>query len=189
MRTAWTWITPPSGSPVTVDKFRWHARIDGDEDARLAELLEAATMMCQRYSGRAIQPQVIQYNVYEWPFISFVEGLDLSVYTDEWIELPFGPINEILSVKTIDIDNVSKNVKYKFDDKQDPWRVYPLNCTGTISIEYKSGGLDEYTTNEIEQAILHIAARLYEHRGDCDNIATIELSGAKSILDSLRRSW
>jgi len=188
MNTAIKWIVSPEGSPVDVERFKWYARIDEDETERLEEILEAATMMCQRYSGRAVMPQVIQYTVRDWPVSVVAGGLSRDIYSDAWIELPWGPITGILSVQSYDIDGTLKNVDYKTDSNTDSWMVLPLSGQNIV-IDYVAGMFGEYVPEEMTQAILMVALRIYENRGDCDKFAAIEQSGAKQILDTLKRSW
>lgn len=190
------YITPPSGSPVSAEDFRWQGRIDCDSDSRLNQLLERATLLCQQYSGRAIMPQRIAYTVIGWPgFYARMGGL--STEYDEkstFIALPYGPVVQIVSFQSFDIDNVATDIDYYVDKQSDPWHVSPESISSdsiSIVVTYDCGMLesDSIPYDMMSQAIMLLAARLYENRGDQNMGDIMKDSGAAQILDTMRTAW
>jgi uncharacterized phiE125 gp8 family phage protein len=189
-------IIPPSGSPVSADDFKWHARIDCDDDTRLNQVLERATNLCQHYSGRAIMYQRIEYTVVRWPGVYAIMGGLEAEYSkrSSWLTLPYGPVQQIISLTSYDAENVAETLAYYVDDKSDPWRIIPETIpSNSISVvvifDAQLLESDSIPYDRMSQAILLLAARMYEHRGDESNEDAVKLSGAADILDTMRSAW
>ena len=140
--------------------------------------------------------QRIEYTVVRWPGVYAIMGGLEAEYSkrSSWLTLPYGPVQQIISLTSYDADNVSETLAYYVDNKSDPWRIIPetipWNSISVVVIfDAQLLESDSIPYDRMSQAILLLAARMYEHRGDESNEDAVKLSGAGDILDTMRSAW
>ena len=138
--------------PVTLDELKRHLNMlfdtDGsydfsDDDDYLTSIIPQARESLEAYTGLSFAPKTI-----------------VAVLRNELgdIEIPYGPITAVASVKDEDDNNVTcKIVGNQFKKIADPWLPY-------LKVTYTAG----YTSlpNALKRAILEEAAFRYSHRGE-----------------------
>jgi uncharacterized phiE125 gp8 family phage protein len=183
--------TAPTGSPVSVLELADQLRLDipTGEDTLLSAYLDTATLYVRDYTSRSIQPQ-------QWTrIISPIEepirlARDYSI-ARERILLMYPPVTDILDVYRVRVDGtILDDLDYKADLTQTPAEIWLNAWPGfetQIRIDYLAGyGEYEDLPAPIKQAIIQMAAYLYEHRGDCDAAGLVMQSGAAALLAPYR---
>jgi uncharacterized phiE125 gp8 family phage protein len=163
-------VTAPTAALVTLDRFKQHARITTDADDDLAEVyVAAATAYVEDYLARSLRAQTWRVWLDCWP--------------GSLVRLPRGPVAAISSVTTYDADNVSavcSTAVYRLENAMEPAMLvlvdgqsWPedLRERGGIAIEYTTG--TAAVPAPISQAVLFLAAHLYEQREPMATGATI----------------
>jgi len=161
--------TQPSEEPVTIAEIKIHLHMDADqtaEDTLLTSLITAARSYVEQYTGRALVTQTWYGYLDQFP-------------GNDYINIPFGNLDSVTSVKTIDSagDEITLTVttQYLVDSDSEPGRVvlpysvswpsitpYPVN---PIVIEFVCGyGLAVAVPDGLKSAIKLIVGDLYEHR-------------------------
>jgi len=161
--------TQPSEEPITTTEAKTHLHMDADqtaEDTLLDSLIIAARSYVEQYTGRALVTQTWYGYLDQFP------GKD-------HINIPFGNLDSVTSVKTIDsVGNettLTVTTQYLVDSDSEPGRValpysvswpsitpYPVN---PIVIEFVCGyGLAAAVPDGLKSAMKLIVGDLYEHR-------------------------
>ncbi len=152
-------------------------------DPMLPALCVAATNTAREYLRRAVVPTQIQLNLESWPVIgavgAWVSGNRAQLAT--WVELPYtGPL--------IAIDSVTDSDGQPVTDYQvsqgNPARYSMTARQAPLTITYTTGW--RVTPPDIIEAILMIAAYMYEHRGQCATGNIVAESGAAWLLSTYR---
>lgn len=155
--------------PISLDELKAHLRIELDitaEDALLNSIIKAATEQAQGLTGRALITQTWEYYIDQWPF-------------GGQINLPLPPLQSITHIKYTDsngtestfdaasysVDNISYVGRVVLNSGYS-WPSVDLNNTNPIKITLIAGFGDNETDvpQTINQAILLLAANLYEYR-------------------------
>lgn len=181
-------ITPPTTLPVTVEEARANGKIEISEDDAFVEgLIRAALSRAERFTGRAFEPQTWEVTI--------------DLFPDNEIELPFGPVTEVLSVKytdTLGAEQTMSPIDYVVDlSSADGWVVlvegvpWPtaMETINAVRVRYKAGdGTDKYP--DVKQAILLMVEHWYENRshGSSDTVKPIPLN-AEYMLELHRRQY
>ena len=197
-------IAQPVVEPLTIDECRAHLEaqryddttIDDADDAMIGGLLSAAREHCEQFLGLSLAPCTLEIALDRWPTVA----LDGATY----IELPMGPVREILSFTAgepsssstdMDVDPAS----YVLDTYSAPNRVVPVSAwpsvgaaTNAIKVTYAAGyGVDtdggEPLPKALRSAILLVLGHLYRNREDSTDKAMAALPlGAESLMRPLR---
>lgn len=197
-----TLITPPAEEPVSVEAFRSYMRDPADPDADLARMIKAAREHVEETASLALFDQVREFTLDAWPGVGG-DGLGWwdgvrqgSIMQDapRFVELPRGPLISVVSVKTFAADGTDSTMAatgYYADTGQRPGRLalvpgvawpIPGRPTAGIAIRYRAGFTDlALIPSAAQQAILQIAAHLYENRGDDATALTIPQSATRLI--------
>jgi len=159
-------------------------------DPNLAGLLKSATGAVIRYLGYDLLARDWVLKHWDWPTSGTTANPTLSGqagYAKREIVLPYANILSVDSVlvygtastdyetRTDSIVFGSSAVIFSNDgDNQDP----------AIEVGYSAGfgATDDDVPEEIKEAILLLAAFMYEHRGACSSLNQIKESGAESLL-------
>lgn len=126
-------VTPPAALPVTLAECKTHCRIDGTmDDGYLQSLMFQATAQAENITRRALVTQTWLYYLDEWP-----DG--------DFIELPFGCLQSVTSIKYKDSDGTEYTFStdyYDADTTHDP---------GSVVLEYGESWPSEtlYPSNPI----------------------------------------
>ena len=177
--------TAPTQEPLTLQEVKDYLRLDDALDERvLQELVEAARMFCEDYTGRALMTQTLTmtidgYNELADPLFEGTRTVPYLNYYKSYIDIPKAPVQSITSVKTFDdADNATTfaTTKYYVDTQREPSRIvlrtgetFPsaLRVANAIEVIYVAG----YASRAALPAPLRIGmlqhiAYLYEQRGD-----------------------
>lgn len=196
-----TIITPPASFGVTTADMEAFLNLSAGQDAALLQaFIEASYDAIRQYIRRSIITETLELRMDGFPGYDDKReiGLGPGVHTVSipWltngdaraVDLPFGPVQSIVSVTTFKRDNSSavfSTAEYGFDRS----RLY-LNESATwpdslrnrdaVAIRYTSG--DAAPPKAIIQAIKQHVAVMYECREGCDLPAA-----CKAILQAYRR--
>ena len=155
--------TAPASEPVSLAEAKTHLRVDSSaEDDLINSLISAARQWAEKYTNRSFITQT-------W-----------ELYLDdlyECIELQYGAVQSVTSVKYYDTDNSLQTLSsdnYDTDLISLPARItraynvtYPntYNRTNAVIIEFTAGyGDASDVPDSIKSAILLLVGHLYENR-------------------------
>lgn len=115
-------ITQPTEEPVLAAECRLAARLSTTQLDSLIEdvYIPAARRVCEQRTGRSLVTQTLKLTLDAWP-------------ADHEIELPFGPVQSVTSVKYLDLNGVQQTVSttvYELEVESD---------AGSAEIRLKSG--------------------------------------------------
>lgn len=166
-----------SAEPVTVADVKRHLNLlfdtdgsysFGDDDTLIEGLITASRKYLEEYTG-----------------LSFGEKTIIAVLRNELgeIEIPYGPIVEIVSVKNADGEELTADTDYKLQGRKYPKLVCP--CASYVEIEYTAG----FATlpADLKQAVIVEAAWRYHHRFD-EMDANAYCRQSLELCASLKRS-
>lgn len=159
-------LAPPAMEPVTLSEARQFLRLDQtEEDDLLATLITAARLMIEAAAGRCLVEQRWRIVLDRWP-------------TGGEIRLPLSPLARIEAARVYDVLGVAQPVAEAAltpDRSADP----PLiRVTGEVPEMGRSHGAVEIDVvagygataaqvpAPLRQAVLRLAARWFEERGD-----------------------
>lgn len=172
-----TILTPPVSDPVSLAAAKLFLRVDhDDEDELITRLLGAATHAVEAGSGRVLIARRVRETLDFWRPDSVGGAL-----------LGASPVTNIVAVRLI-ASNGSESVidpdTYRLDGARDRPRIIfthglpaILRAAGAVEIDYDCGLAEDAADvpPALTQAVLHIAAALYEAR-----------EGATAIPESAR---
>ena len=160
-------ITPPVNEPVTMPELKIHSRITIDsEDDLIERYIITARKRIENILGRVLITQTLDYYLDGWP-------------AGNYITIPYGQLQSITHAKYTDTASVQtewSNTEYNHDIISDPgrlileygytWPSASLHPENPIVIRFVAGyGTAKTDVPEpIRQAILFMAAHLYENR-------------------------
>lgn len=127
---------------VTLEEAKLYMRIDADytmDDALISSLIKAAQTYCEKYTSLSFTPRQLQ------------------MLTDKrCTELLYGPVNSIVSVKTVAGDDQSFTQMGK---------QYPTIITsGECIITYLTGYTPETIPEQLKTAVKMMVATLFDNR-------------------------
>lgn len=168
--------------PVSATEAKLFCRVTGtEEDSLFTILISAARRALEQYTGASFAQKTLH--------VTF-DKFDKS---DDYYELPYGPIISVDAVYLIDSEGTESALTlnsdyYVFGDQDIKVRVYKTWSSGlsypqSIRIEYKAGygnAVTETLPAELKLAILKQIATDYEMR---ENIAP----GGITVLDNAAR--
>lgn len=184
-------VVPPQIEPVLLDELKQHLYIDGaDHDDTLEALLVAAREHAEDATWRKIMTQTWVICLPEWPL-------------DDYIEIPYGNLQSVSSVKWKDSDGtettLTENTDYLVEKNGDQKGriVLPSGCSWPSGTLYPSNPITitfvcgwaavADVPKKIRLAIKMIVADLYLHRGDrITGLTVTENHVAESFLGSLK---
>lgn len=159
-------LEPPAEEPVSLAETRQFLRLDAaDEDDLLAMLVTAARLLVEAASGRCLVDQHWRIALDRWP------------RTGE-IRLPLAPVSAILAARVYDSAGTAQQVApgvLTLDRAADPPLIRisqgvaePGRAHGGIEIDVVAGfGPNAAAVPApLRQAVLRLAARWFEERGD-----------------------
>lgn len=200
-------IVDPTVEPVTAAELRTYVRADlgtlTNEEADL--YIAQARSFLEETTGLAFVSQKWRLTYDSWP--GYIEPwwdgvrempvTELARGTPRALELPRYPLISVTDVKVYDEASTETAVNiaqtFDIDIEQRPGRLglkfgetWPLATrpTNAVLIEYTAG----FGTTAAEvpptlrAAVLHLAAYLYDHRGECDMTGAYAKSGARDMV-------
>jgi uncharacterized phiE125 gp8 family phage protein len=204
-------VTPPAQEPVSLELLREHIRIDQTSDELLLKgYLRSARVMAEQYLSRALITQTLLWAMQPrdpvWP----------GMHHLRWIlELPRSPVQSIDLVTVSDVFGNETEITaaslpvvppaallgYKADLAFSPARLrigpstpllggHTLRQTNleSVQVQFVAGYGDNFESvpQPIIDAIMLLAAFLYEHRGDDGGEMP---RAAEWLLNPYRLSW
>lgn len=188
----WKVITPVSTEVVSLAEAQAHLRVpltgsppSHPEDAQIEAMISAAREQAEKFTGRAIGAQTIEYALDGFPG-SF--------------RLPVDPVTSITSVKYVDTDGVEQTIEasnYALDDYQRPaWLLpaydyqwpTPRAVANSVKVRFVAGWTPSSVPVAIKQAVLLIVGHLFQNREQLivGTIATEMPWGAERLLTPYR---
>lgn len=196
--------------PLTLSEVKSFLRIShSDEDSNLNLMIAAARAKAEEFTGRAFNTQTWDLWFDRWPnqnngkwWEGTIEASIAILSTPmRWIALPRPPLLTVTHIKTYgetDLESTFSASNYIVDTKGTPGRVilktgslWPvdLRAGNAINIQFTCGYGASATSvpGPIRQAILMIAAQLFEKRGDCEGGDVLDIPAlAKNLLQPYR---
>jgi uncharacterized phiE125 gp8 family phage protein len=191
-------VTAPAAEPVSVDEFKVHQRIDGNDENDLIEAyLTAAREMFEAYTGRRI--------------VTRTEALLLDAFPPcAGIVIPVAPVSEVVSVSTFDEDDVETVLAASnyYVDLNGPvarvmlknnasWPSLPTNHrpSSAVRVKFKAGNAPDTSVSPAiaavypERALLAIkllAGHMYENREATSPLTIAEIPlGIRTLMGGL----
>lgn len=174
-----------------------HLRIDtfgspqeSDDDLWLSEIgIPGARQWCEQYLGLSVAQQTIE--------------LATNSFPGSWFELPFGPVESIVSVTYVDENGADQTMPpgdYEVDQFSEPPRLilaygaeWPAarNSTNSVRVRYVTGfslpgdsPQSHSLPPAIRSAMLLVLGHFYENREDATTSAVTSIPlGAQALLD------
>lgn len=159
-------VTPAATPVVSADEIREHVRQrEGVDTAKLARLVTAATLACERFAGRTFVSTVYELRVDTFP-------------AGTWLELPRPPLVSVDSVQYVDEDGVTQTlapstyatrsglfhsaIRLAFNASWPSTRDEPDAVRVTYTAGYGATGED--VPEHYRAAVELLAGHLYENR-------------------------
>lgn len=159
-------LSPPAQEPVSLSEAKTFLRLDQNaEDDLLGTLITAARLMVEAASGRLLVDQAWRIVIDRWP-----DGGE--------IRLPLSPLSAITAARVYDLLGVAQPVAptaLQLDTAADPPLVRVVaevpeigRARGAIEIDVVAGfgATASAVPALLRQAVLRLAARWFEQRGD-----------------------
>lgn len=144
-----TVVTAPTAEIITLTEAKNYLRVDySEDDVLIQDLIDTARIRLEQYAGVAMTTRTLKA-------VAFV---------NEFIELPYAPINNITKVEYLSgTDWVEMNVGNYFVLGDTYKKVY---MTGINSTEFRFTYACGYTTppESMKTAVLKLVSDLYEYR-------------------------
>lgn len=166
MPITWTYVTPPSSEPVTLQEAKLHLREDGTEQDTLIEsLITAARELFEGSTGRVLMPQTIR------------EKFDCFPESGCPIKLAVSPARSVTSIGYVDSDGAAATMAtadYRVDTDSEPARIEEAYGTtwpttqeviNAVSVDYAAGySSASAVPTSIKQCLLLLIGHWYEQR-------------------------
>lgn len=139
--------------PIDFEEIKLFLKIDyEDEDNLIKMAFKTAVKQCELMINQSLIEKKYTYTLYK---------LDKN-----YIELPYGPVKEFISVKIIDKNNEEKNLPEKlyFIDKISDRIVFNDVFNDFYRLDITYSALNENLTDDLKQAILLHTAKIFEDK-------------------------
>jgi len=189
---AYTLVTGPTESPVTDSEMEAHARAAGQPSEQYLPFLLAAAEHVETITGRKLLSQTWKMFCDDWPM-------------SDRLEIPFGRLTSVTHVKYTNIIGTVTTFdpsNWEISTARDPgvlalsynktWPDDTLQVLDPIEIQFVCGWASAgEVPAPIRNAILLIAAHLYEHREDVTlgNSASVESRALEMGSRALLVNW
>jgi hypothetical protein len=196
--------TQPTIEPVTLTELKASLRVTSNaEDALLTQYITDARLIVERITGRKLITQTITAyytglggtaSVSWWSGTRI--GSENQLYGNQLLELEFTPVQSVTSLDAVETDNSETAIassEYYLDNYDDDMRpvIRPVSFISSGSRDennvkavyvagYGSNASD--VPSAIRRAIVVLAGKLYETRGDCGESCQAGL-GLNGILE------
>jgi len=191
--------------PLTVAECRQHieaqpygdSELDPLDDAQIEGMLAAAREHCENFLGLSLSTRTLEIALDQFPCVR----RQPHQHRDLAIELPMGPVRQVLSISWGDeSDDEMNDDTFTLDDYSRPARVTPVSAawpavtraTNAVKIRYLAGyGVDsdggQPLPKAIRAAILLVLGHLYANREDAADVALTSLPiNAEALMRPLR---
>lgn len=154
-----TCIIPSDLDVVSVSEVKAHLRLDHDhENDYLKTLIRTMTNLVEEYTNKSLLHQT-------WQLVHNVHKVNNS--HEQVIELPRGPIQEIISIQHIKLGNKKEKLKRHSVRVEGP--IVSILCSAdyqTVEVTYRSGygDMPHHVPASLRQAIILGVGEMYEKR-------------------------
>lgn len=182
-------LEPPLEEPVSLDEARRFLRLDQtNEDELLAMLLTAARLMVEAACGRCLVEQHWRLVLDHWP-------------PSGEIRLPLSPVSAVTAARVYDAAGATTGLAielFALDPAADPPLLrfgrplpQPGRRSGAIEIDLVAGygPTAAHVPAPLRQAVLRLAARWFEQRGDVPSRDAEALPATIAALVAPYRRW
>ena len=159
-------LTPPAAEPVSLAEAKLFLRLDhGEEDSLLSTLITAARLMVEAASGRMLVEQAWRIVLDRWP-------------ESGEIRLPFSPLLSIVEARVYDVlgaPQLVASTALGLERQADPPVIRIVGDVPEIGRSHSAieidvlagfGSSSSAVPALLRQAVLMLAARWFEQRGD-----------------------
>jgi uncharacterized phiE125 gp8 family phage protein len=148
-------VAAPSVEPVNLAEVKKFLRIEhSDEDTLLNSFIAAARRAAEEYMSRSLMLQ-------QWK-------LSYDGYPPQTVCLPYGPVNSVVSVNIVQVDDSSAVLapeSYYLTPARDMVVFEVIPCGHRVEITYEAGAaLQSDIPPSIQQGLISHVAALYEYR-------------------------
>lgn len=152
-------IVAPVLEPVTLAEAKLYLRVDGNaEDVLVTSLISAARQCAEEFLQKSLMPQ-------RWK-------LTFEDYAPVEIPLPRGPVQSIVSVKTISDTGAETTIatdQYRLSAAKDLLRLKTTLYAQRVEVVYDAGYADAASVpGPIKYGMLAHIATLFDQRGDAE---------------------
>ena len=149
-------VAPPASEPITLSEAKLYLRVDGSgEDTLIASMITAARMAAEHYLRRSL--------------ITQSRRISYDNYAPACIELVFGPVQSVSSVKLITrigAETVIDSNYYHLTAGNEKLLMDSALMADRVEVTYSAGyGNAAAVPEAIKQGILAHLAVIYEDRG------------------------
>ena len=167
-------LVEPTSEPISLADAKNYLKIDfNDDDDLISSLIIAARVRLEKYAGIAMSPRTLQ----------------VVAYIDEFIEPPYAPINEIISVEYWDGESW---VMMELGDYRELGSIYKkVYMVANQMMEYRLTYTCGYTTTPdvIKTALYKVLADLYDYRESSveDSKPNANITSAYELMKPYKR--
>lgn len=178
-------ISAPTTLPISVAEAKANGRIDNmEEDALIEGYIRAALAYAEKWCGLAFEAQT-------WEEV-------LDAFPTKEIELTWGPVASVTSVKYTDADGVEQTVDsadYVLDSvSRDAWVIpvsgfsWPttMEVVNAVRVRFVAGA---GTPADVRQAIMLLTEHFYENRAAAGEAMHSIPLGVEALLGLHRRQF
>lgn len=181
--------TDPLVPPVTAQELADFSVIDAT-DPSIPSVLIMATDAVIQFLNLDLTPRAYTLTHWDWPSTGARTHPNLTALPyrlNREIMLPFAGLVSVESVEVYGVATTLFTARERslVFSQGVPFNAHKSNEDPAIVVEY-TAGLDPIPA-AIKQAVIMLAAFLYEHRGACDMPAAFTMSGARQMLQPWTR--
>lgn len=172
-----SWTDEPIVSPVTNQELADFLAV-GATDPLLSGLAVSATAAVMKFVNVELVRRTWHWQADRYPErqAAYLGVGSMPAQSQWWVTLPAWPLVNVESVTADDFEFETHSSRLFVDQPE-----YPL------TVEYTAGYEAADVPDVYKQAIMMLAAFMYEHRGDCDATEAGRRSGAFGILAPYKR--
>lgn len=172
-----SWTNDPIISPVTNQELADFLAVE-PTDPLLTGLALSATAAVMKFTSVELVRRTWHWQADRYPErqAAYLGLGSTPAVSQWWITLPAWPL---VSVESVTADD--------FEFETHSSRLFVHKPEYPLAVEYTAGYETAYVPDIYKQAIMMLAAYMYEHRGSCDANDAGRLSGAFGILAPYKR--
>ncbi len=194
--------------PISTAEAKSFMRVTSTaDDTLIGVLIKNARQLCENYSGRAFISQTWEFSLDRFPSTQSGSGsrpwwdgtregpISLLNRTEDFLELPVGPLISVSSLKTFDFSNTEATMDasdYIVDTRRMPPRItlalgsiWPVNLrpADAVLVTFLAGYANAAAVpGPLTQAVYQTTSFLYENRESTPELP----AGVMALLDPYR---
>ena len=157
-----TVTTAAASEPLTLDEYKEHLRLDGnDQDVLLTREIAAARTEVENYTGRRCINTTLRMKLDSFPSVIYLTPPLSSVTNIQYVDNDGDTQTVTDTVYDVDTDSTPGRLYLAYNQSWPSARVHPLSITINYVSGYGTNGKD--VDARLRSAILLLAADLHEH--------------------------